>query len=445
MKRQIARRVNIDPAALPYREDVVAFVDREKQAGRRVVLATASDARIAQPIAAHLGLFDALLASDGRVNLKGLHKLAAIEADVRAAGAHGFSYMGDSRADEPIWAASAEPIVVPRSSAVTRRLRQSRGPTTCPFDPAPHAPRCWTSLLRAMRPHQWTKNLLLLVPLARAHQVGNPALLAAALLGMLVFSLSASSVYRVNDLLDLAADRTHPTKRHRPIAAGRLSLAAAAVAAALLLLAAFALAAMLLPRAFITVLGVYWLVTTAYSLLLKRLVVFDVLTLAGLYTLRLRAGGAATGVWVSPWLIAFSLCIFVSLALLKRYIELRVAAAVAMQPQATGATAAASRLGGRGYALGARRPVAWVGIAAGAASTLVMAAYVNSHAVRMLYASPAWLLLVCPLLLVWITRIWWRAWGDKVADDPVLYALKDWSSYVIGAAIVAVSLLAKLA
>lgn len=444
MKRQIARRVVIDPALLPYRADVVEYLRQQKQAGRRVVLATGSDALPGQAVADHVGLFDAVLGSDGSVNLKGVRKLAAIEADALAVtGSKSFAYIGDARADAPIWAASAEPMVVTRSRAVTRRLLRARGESVRRFDGDVRSSRGGTSLLRAMRPHQWTKNLLLLAPVALSHQLGNAALVVAAALGLIAFSLCASSVYLVNDLLDLAADRAHPTKRHRPIAAGRLSIAAASASAALLLAGAVALA-WALPRPFLVVLGVYWLTTMIYSLLLKRLVVVDVMTLAGLYTLRLWAGGAATGVWISPWLIAFSLCIFVSLALLKRYIELRVAAAAAMAWPATRAGAASRQLGGRGYVLSDRRTVAWFGIGAGAASTLVMAAYVNSAAVAKLYASPTWLLLVCPLLLAWIARIWWLARDDKVADDPVLYALRDWSSYAIGTGIVVVGMLAKL-
>lgn len=448
MKRRIARRVVIDPALLPYRADVVEYLRQQKQAGRRVVLATGSDALLGRAVADHVGLFDAVLGSDGSVNLKGVRKLAAIEADALAVtGSRSFAYIGDARADAPIWDASAEPMVVTRCPAVTRRLLRRRGETVRRFDDDARRARRAVNLLRAMRPHQWTKNLLLLAPVALSHQLGNASLVLAAALGVIAFSLCASSVYLVNDLLDLAADRAHPTKRHRPIAAGRLAIAAAATAATLLLAAAFALAGAL-PRAFVAVLGLYWLTTTAYSLLLKRLVVVDVMTLAGLYTLRLWAGGAATGVWVSPWLIAFSLCIFVSLALLKRYIELRVAAVMMTSGQtarqAIPSGAAGRRLDGRGYALGDRRTVAWFGIAAGAVATLVMAAYVNSAAVAKLYAAPAWLLLVCPLLLAWIGRIWWLARGDKVADDPVLYALRDWSSYAIGAAIAVVGMLAKL-
>lgn len=439
-KGELARRVSVDPAGLPYRPTVVDYLRQQGATGRRIVLATATHVTLARPIAEHLGLFDDVLASDGRANLKGLHKLDAIRADAAGhASGDAFAYLGDARADEPIWAAAAEPMVVDACPCVVRRLRRHQGEAVQVLSANGDRRRSqWPQRLLAMRPHQWTKNLLLLMPVALSHQLERTGLLLAALLGAAAFSLCASSVYLLNDVLDLPADRVHPRKRRRPIASGRVSVGEATGLAAALLVAAFGLAC-LLPVQFVGVLAIYWVSTSVYSLALKRLPVIDVLVLAGLYTLRLWAGGTATGIWISPWLIAFSLCIFVSLALLKRYIELR--AAVHAPHSSVGAN---RRLRGRGYLLTDRRPIAWAGIFSGGASAAVMALYVNSASVRELYAAPGWLLWVCPLLLAWIGRIWWLARADRVADDPVVYALRDWSSYAIAAAIAAVGVAATL-
>lgn len=436
-KGKLARLVRIEPSLLPYRPTVVDYLRQQRAVGRRVVLATATHSILARPVAEHLGLFDAVLASDDQVNLKGARKLEAIRCDLASHGyGEFFAYLGDAPADAPIWAAASEPMAVDARASVVRQLRQRRGDAAkvLPVHEGGLGARV-TSLLRAMRPHQWAKNLLLFVPLALSHQFDQMGSLLATLLAVLAFSLCASSVYLLNDVLDLAADRRHPSKRHRPIASGQVGVGGAWGLATALCAAAFGLA-VLLPAPFVGVLAVYWVSTSAYSLGLKRLPVVDVVMLAGLYTLRLWAGGAAAGVWISPWLVAFSVCIFVSLALLKRYIELRVAAHTGL------ADPAAVGLFGRGYDMRDRRPIAWAGMGSGAASAVVMAMYVNSPAVRELYASPGWLLWVCPLLLTWIGRIWWLAHADRVADDPVVYALRDWSGYVIGAAILAVGVAA---
>lgn len=276
--------------------------------------------------------------------------------------------------------------------------------------------------LRALRPHQWAKNLLLGVPLVAAHQLTEPALLADLLLAFVAFSLCASSVYLVNDLLDLENDRQHPTKRHRPLASGALSPAQGKFWAGGLLAASLGGSAWLLPGSFALGLVGYYLVTLAYSLVLKRRIVLDVLTLAGLYTVRVIAGGLAVAIAPSFWLLALSMFLFMSLALVKRYAEL-------FQAKAAGR---AEPLDGRDYQADDLPMIASLGAASGFIAVLVLALYVNDGATSSLYGHPELIWLACPLLLAWVSRVWMLAHRGRMTEDPVLFALRDWPSLAIG-------------
>lgn len=288
--------------------------------------------------------------------------------------------------------------------------------------PAPSRSFQLTVLIKALRPHQWAKNLLLFVPLIAAHRLTDLALLADLLLAFVGFSLCASSVYLLNDLLDLDNDRQHPTKRFRPLASGALPTLHAKLAAPLLLAAALTLAVTHLPLPFALGLGGYYLVTLAYSLVVKRLLVLDVLTLAGLYTLRVIAGGLAVAIPPSFWLLALSMFLFMSLALIKRYAEL-------FEARAAGRTEA---VGGRGYQADDLPMIAALGAAAGFIAVLVLALYVNDGATSALYGRPEVIWLACPLLLTWVSRIWMLAHRGRMSEDPVLFALRDWPSLAIG-------------
>jgi 4-hydroxybenzoate polyprenyltransferase len=291
--------------------------------------------------------------------------------------------------------------------------------TSTPSDAKPALPQ----LLRVLRLHQWSKNLLLFLPLLAAHRAGDRAGLARVALAFLSFGLVASSVYVLNDVLDVESDRRHPRKRKRPFASGALGLGAG-FALVPGLLAAGAGVALLLPPMFGAVLAAYWLTTLAYSLRLKRMPVLDVLVLAGLYTARIYAGAFAGGVPVSEWLASFSLFFFLSLAMLKRASEL---------------AGAAEAVPGRGYAAGDRIPIAAMGIASGYVSVLVLALYVTSQDVRRLYSHPAWLWMLCVLVLYWISRMWLLAWRGEVDDDPVVFAIRDgtsWGVAVLGALVI---------
>ena len=281
--------------------------------------------------------------------------------------------------------------------------------------------------VRALRPHQWAKNVLVALPAGLAHRLGEPAVAADVVLAFVAFSLCASGTYVVNDLLDRDRDRGHPTKRHRPFASGALSAGAGVAMAAGLLGGAFALAALVLPAAFVGLLAAYVLATVAYSLRLRAVPVLDVLVLAGLYALRVLAGGAAVGVAVSEWLLAFSVFFFLALALLKRYAELRQIETGAAPPD-----------NGRGYEAGDAALVRAVGPACGLIAVLVFALYVTGPEVSALYGRPALLWLATPPLLYWTMRVWLLAHRGRMHDDPVLFAVTDPPSYAVAAAVGAV-------
>lgn len=425
-KRQIAERVKLNPASLPYRENVLSFLKKEQETGREIVLATAADATVAQGVATHLGIFSEVLASDGAINLSGHRKLAALK---KHSGANGFDYIGDAGVDLPLWQAAHRAYLVQPSTALhnkARRVASVGGVFT-------EKKNNFLSLFKALRIYQWVKNILLFVPLLMAHKVIEAELNLQALYAFVAFSLCASCVYIVNDLLDLEADRLHPHKRHRPFAAGVLPIKIGVLTAPLLLVASFTIAAVFLPLNFFIVLGLYFLLTTAYSFHLKRVLVVDVLVLAGLYTLRLFAGGIATSVSISPWLLAFSMFFFLNLAFVKRFSELHL-----MQESKQ------TKSKGRGYIVGDIELFRSIGPASGYLSVVVLCFYINSREVVLLYKNPELLLLIGPFLLYWITRMWLWALRGKMTDDPIVFAAKDPASYVIGALVAGIMIMAWL-
>jgi 4-hydroxybenzoate polyprenyltransferase len=407
---------------LPLREDFVEWLRKERGQGREMVLATATDQRIADILAAELGLFDRVLASDGKTNLKSEAKASAL---VSMFGRQGFDYAGDSRADLPVWEASRQAVVV-GSQALWKQASQ-----VALVGNHFHTAAVWPAFLRALRPHQWVKNLLLFLPLLAAHAIDEPGRVAQALLAFVAFSLTASSVYLLNDLLDLPADRQHPRKKDRALASGALPLLPGAAAIPFLLLVAAVVSLLFLPNPFLWVLGLYYLLTNAYSFGLKRKPVVDVLVLAGLYTIRVMAGAAAIAVPLSFWLLAFSLFIFLSLALAKRYTELA-------SLQSRGESNAA----GRGWQVNDLPLVRSFGTGSALGCVLILALYIDSAPAQRLYATPELLWLVCPLLLYWICRVWFLAHRGLMHDDPVVFALRDRVSFVLGIAIAAIVLLA---
>jgi len=397
------------PELLPYNADVLAHLQTAREQGRRVVLATAADRRVAEAVAAHLALFDGILASDPGNNLKGGAKLEAIRAD---AGDAPFEYLGDSRADIPIWEAAGWSGFVAPSGAVEEARRRSGDRVTLVSEGNRGNGALARGLWKAMRPHQWSKNVLVFVPLLLSHQYGDAGMLLAALTAFVCVSILASSVYLANDLVDIEADRRHRTKRNRPFASGAVrpvqGVAAALGLAALALLLAFAT----LPPKFGAILLVYLAMTTAYSFVLKRFSTIDTIILGMLYTLRIVAGAAACGIAVSSWLLTFSLFFFVSLAYLKRAIELE-------------RVEEATKLPSRNYWGAELATVRAFGIANAAAAMLTLAQYMSSATASQTYGAADLLWLVLPLIMFWIYRTWMWACRGKIGDDPVIFAVTD--------------------
>jgi 4-hydroxybenzoate polyprenyltransferase len=422
-KREIANRVDLDATSLPFRADLLEWLKLERAKGRRLILVTAADRKIADCVASHLGLFDEVLASNGSHNLSGEHKRQAL---VERFGERGFDYVGNDVKDEHVWRSARQAIVV-GAPAITNRARRVAEigqvfPVTGSFI------RLW---LKAARLHQWVKNALIFLPALLAHAILQPGIISASLRAFFAFGLCASSVYIVNDLFDLAADRNHPRKRFRPFASGELSARSGVIAAILLLSSAIAIAVSI-NWYFCGVLAGYYVLTWAYSLRLKRAALVDVMTLAGLYTMRIIAGSAATLIQPSFWLLAFSVFIFLSLGCVKRYTEL---------DDAHKAGKMSSH--GRGYWASDLPLILSLGTSSGYCTILVMALYLNSPESMTLYqhSKPLWL--ICPLLLYWISRIWLLTTRGQMHDDPVVFALRDRISlFVLGiiGAIVLVSI-----
>lgn len=421
-KAWIAERALPDPALLPLEPRLLNWLREQRAAGRRIELASAADRRIAVAVAEHLGLFDAVLASDGHDNLKGGRKAEVL---IARHGERGFDYAGDSRADLAVWARCRQAVVV--GGPALQRAAAAVAEVGKVF--APERSR-WAARIETLRPHQWAKNLLLFLPLLAAHRYDEPAALLAALLAFVAFSLMASAVYVANDLNDLAVDRQHPSKRARPLASGALPLHEGLAAVPLLVLAAIAVSPWL-PWTFGALLVVYLLLSSLYTFRLKRSAPLDVLTLATLYTLRILAGAAALEMVPSFWLLALSMCLFLSLALVKRYAELDALAA-------RGGDIAA----GRGWQVGDRPLVSGLGAAAGMAAVLVLALYIDSPPARKLYATPQLLWLACPLLLYWICRVWLKAHRGQMHEDPVVFAMRDRASLATGVLLLLIAVLA---
>lgn len=414
-KREVSRRVTLDPAALPYRTELLERLHAERAAGRSIVLVTAADESIARAVADHLGLFSEVLATNPQLNLKGRNKAGVLIARF---GPRGFDYAGDHVADLEVWQNARQAWVVGANSLVAAAAARVAEVGWV----APQAQRgTLASLLKLLRPHQWVKNFIVFIPVVTSHQITRPAVLGAAALGAVAFSLCASAIYVFNDLMDLAADRRHPSKRRRPLASGELGLPWAFLLPPVLLGMAMSIGG-LLPGGFTLVLAIYFATSTAYSLHLKRTPLLDVFVLSSLYTLRLLAGHAATGIVTSDWLLAFSIFLFLSLALVKRFQELQT-----LPPDSQG------QIRGRGYEAVDLPLLMPLGVASGYLAGLVLALYVSSEQVKALYHRPSLLLLVCLLLLYWVSRVWLIAHRGKMHDDPIVFALKDAPSYAVAA------------
>ena len=418
MKTVLARRAPVDPAGLAYRPAVLAVIADARRQRRRVILASAAHARNARRVAAHLGLFDAVIASRAGRNVKGSAKLAAIRAEL---GDAPFDYVGDCAADRTIWQAARVAYTVDAETGCAHQERLAAKGSLA------------RALVKAARPHQWAKNALVFVPLAASGLMTDGRAVLASLLAFAAMSLIASSVYLLNDLLDIEADRLHPKKRHRPLASGALPIPAALVACAVAALGGLALGWTLGLPAF-AAMATYFALTVAYSMRLKAAMIADVLALACLYTIRIVAGAAAIAVPVSSWLLLFSVFFFLSLGYLKRYIELRSSPRKRHE-----------LLSGRGYTRSDIDIVAISGLAAGMVSVLVLVLFAEAMGQTGAYATPQ-LLWVLPIpLLYWLNRVWMMGRRGQVDSDPVAFAITDRKSIATGALLALIFVMAKLA
>jgi 4-hydroxybenzoate polyprenyltransferase/phosphoserine phosphatase len=421
-KARLASRAGLGAETLPYREDLCHFLRLQRGQGRRIILATAANRRIAAAVAAHLDLFDAVVASDETRNLKGISKLEAI----RTQAGDRFVYAGNSVADLPIWREADAAVLVGTAPRVTKAVRRQT-PVEREF-PRSHAG--WRVWLHALRVHQWLKNLLIFVPLLTAFAYTNGTKLLTASLAFLALSLAASATYVCNDLGDLASDRRHPRKRHRPFASAQIPILAGVGVSAVLLLMALALASTL-AQGFLLLVLCYLALTSVYSLVLKRYVLLDVLVLAVLYTLRILAGAAAIGVTTSMWLLTFSVFIFFSLALIKRCAEL-----VALGSAQLEATP------GRNYQVGDLAVLWPMGVGASLCAVVVFTLFVSAVETEARYATPQLLWLVAMGLIYWLSRLWIKTARGEMHDDPVVYAVRDFGSRITITAMLAAMLAA---
>lgn len=412
-KRKVAQ-VHVMPGeGLPYDPTVIDILHGAREEGRRTALVSASEQRQVDAVAEHLGLFDEAFgtgpASEGR-NLGGSAKAEFL---VQRYGANGFDYVGDSRTDLPVWSAARIAVTLGAGPGL-QQAATGANPNVLHLEPARGTERM-RALVKALRPHQWSKNVLVFLPMLAAHDISA---LPSALAAFVAFCLTASSVYLFNDLVDLQADRAHPRKRARPFASGRLPIALGVVLAPALVGLAVLIALIWTPIAFLASLLAYYIVTFAYSFWLKRKALVDVLTLAGLYTARIVAGAAAAGVGLSPWMLGFSMFLFLALAAVKRQAEL--------VHQAPGTKPAA-----RGYEIGDLPLLREIALASGFAAVVVFALYISSEDVLRLYSMPEMLWLICPLLLYWIGRMVLMTHRGWMADDPIVFAARDWPSWLV--------------
>jgi 4-hydroxybenzoate polyprenyltransferase len=437
LKRHITTAVALDVAHLPYNRELMQYLEQQHAQGRPLYLATAADTALAERVAAHLGIFTGVLGSDGATNLAGKNKLAAFQARF----GDNFCYIGNASPDLPLLKTCQQPMVANPLPGLSSGLRRAKVVPVRIFHDRTSPLKAW---LKAIRLHQWAKNILIFLPVLLAH-AWNPGLIAGSLVAFLSFGLCASATYIVNDLLDLEADRKHLKKRRRPFASGDLSAISGVAVVGLFLLASLVLAlllpevvrlispsrALVRPFGFLMWLAIYAVTTTAYSFSLKRAVLVDVIVLSGLYTIRIIAGAAATGIVISPWLAAFSIFFFLSLAFVKRFAELEGL-------RLRGAAPA----NGRGYLISDIEQLRSFGSASGYVSVFVLTLYISNLETAHLYTHTKRLWLLLPVLLLWISRLWLLASRGELDEDPVVYAITDKRSLLLGVLVVAIVLFA---
>lgn len=413
LKAKVSGEVSLDATRLPYNGPLLDYLVGEYRRGRTIYLATGADGVLAERVAAHLGIFHGVLASDGRTNLTGGNKLGELKERF---GLTGFAYIGNSSPDLELLSQAKEAMVANPDFGLASRLHLRKISIARRFEDRPPLAQV---LRKAIRLHQWSKNILVFAPFLLSHTFRLQTIVAA-LVAFFCFSFCASATYIVNDLLDIETDRHHPHKRFRPFAAGDLSVLHG-VALACLLIALAVTGVLFLPRLFAVMLLLYTFTTLAYSFLLKKVALVDVLLLSGLYTWRMLAGGAATDTPISAWLAAFSLFLFLSLAMVKRFSELENLREKGMSPA-----------NGRGYQISDIEQLRAFGTASGYAAVVVFALYISRTEVTDLYHHPSRMWLIAPLMILWISRVWLLASRGELDEDPVIFATRDRMSLFIG-------------
>jgi 4-hydroxybenzoate polyprenyltransferase len=413
LRAEIVEHLDLGASSLPENEAFLEWLREQRGLGRRLVLCSSVSESVAQRIAERYGVFDEVIAGGAQAPPDGV---AQADRLLSRFGEGRYDYAGCDPRDLRVWEKARRAVVVEPGRAMQRRLgRLPRVERVFAARP----PRA-RELMRALRLHQWAKNVLIFLPAAAAHRLLNGHVLLASVAAFVIFGLCASGTYLLNDLMDLDADRRHPEKRRRPFAAGRLSVGFGLLIAPALVMFGLVSAALLLGWLFFATLAIYVVVTVWYSRSLKRIPMVDVLALAGLYAIRVIAGSAATAIIPSFWLLAFTMFLFFSLAIAKRYSELKLM-------MAAGRTSAS----GRGYTVDDAPILQVCGVAAGYNSVLVMALYVNSGVAVGMYAHTIFLWFLCPLLLYWITRVWIKTSRGQMDTDPVVFTLQDRPSLAV--------------
>jgi 4-hydroxybenzoate polyprenyltransferase len=414
VKAEVAAIAHLNAAHLPYNQAVLRFLEEQHSLGRPIYLATGADRSLAERVVDHFRIFSGVIASDGTVNMTGNHKLASLQERFPE-----FDYIGNATADLPVLAHSSQILVANPTTGLRVGLKARNLPISREFDDRKPALR---TLLKAIRIHQWAKNVLLFLPLLLSHRITRWNA-TEAVAAFFCFSFIASANYLMNDLLDIESDRQHLTKRFRPFAAGDLSVLFGIAAAGVLVVSSCALLP-LLPENFALWLLLYAVTTSAYSFYLKRVPLVDVLVLSGLYTLRMLAGGAATNTLISPWLSSFSVFLFFSLAMVKRFSELENLRASGIE-----------KSHGRGYLVSDLEQVRSFGTSSAYAAVVVFSLYISRPDVDALYRHSGRLWLIVPFMLYWLNRIWLLASRGELDEDPVIFALRDPTSLAVGACI----------
>ncbi len=416
LKKHLAQNVDIHVENLPYDQRVIKLINDERQKGRKIILATASHIIYAKQVAEHLKLFDDVFATENGINLSAQNKRNKL---VKEFGEGGFDYVGNSHDDIAVWQKARAAIVVNADFGVKKKA-QKLGNVEQIISFPKNIFKVWA---KALRLHQWVKNCLIFVPLLASHKLDKIDLLCNGALAFLFFGFCASHVYLFNDLIDLQNDRHHATKRFRPMASGLISVTSSLTISFALLLTSFIGAFYFLPLWFGISLATYYILTLAYSLFLKRLVMLDIISLAALYTMRIIAGAFAFGEILTFWMLAFSMFIFLSLSLVKRYAEL-------FDKRAQGS---AEKAHGRCYYPSDLEMLSSLGAASGYLSVMILALYIQDKATISLYSHPRIIWFACPLLLYWISRVWMITHRGQMHDDPVVFAIKDKISWLVGA------------